>query len=93
LAGARTVSVRSTFDDESNRRIFKIPPLPSAANRDGSRSGHSLRPFQIGSPPFFLFWTKSRPRKSVDEIGRMNFPENSNSKNQVLYQFDCSGGL
>jgi hypothetical protein len=40
LAGARTVSVRSAFDDESNRRIFKAPPLPPAANRDGSRSGH-----------------------------------------------------
>jgi hypothetical protein len=40
LAGARTVSVRSAFDDQSNRRIFKAPPLPPAANRDGSRSGH-----------------------------------------------------
>jgi hypothetical protein len=26
IAGARTVSVRSAFADESNRRIFKIPP-------------------------------------------------------------------
>jgi hypothetical protein len=40
LAGARTVSVRSTFDDESDRRIFKAPPQPPAANRDGSRSVH-----------------------------------------------------
>jgi hypothetical protein len=40
LAGARTVSVRSAFDDQSNRRIFKAPPLPPAANRDGSRSAH-----------------------------------------------------
>jgi hypothetical protein len=38
--GTRTVSVRSTFDDESNRRIFQVPPPPRAANRDGSRSGH-----------------------------------------------------
>jgi hypothetical protein len=39
LAGARTVSVRSTLDNKSNRRIFKVPPLSHAANRDGSRSG------------------------------------------------------
>jgi hypothetical protein len=43
LGGARTVSVRSTFNDESNRRIFKAPLRPPAANRDGSRSGHFKR--------------------------------------------------
>jgi hypothetical protein len=40
FTGARTVSVRSMSDDESNWRIFKAPPPPRAANRDGSRSGH-----------------------------------------------------
>jgi hypothetical protein len=40
LAGARTVSVRSAFGGESSRRVFKIQPLPTAANRDGSRAGH-----------------------------------------------------
>jgi hypothetical protein len=38
ICGARTVSVRSAFDDESDWRIITAPSLPPAANRDGSRS-------------------------------------------------------
>jgi hypothetical protein len=40
LAGARTVSVRSAFDDESGWQIFQGSALPPAANRDGSRAVH-----------------------------------------------------